>query len=52
MRSSRIVPRSINALIMVASRASSSISRRGFFFTTFKMSICHTGAKRRFVRAS
>jgi hypothetical protein len=52
VRSLRIVPSSISALIMLPSRASIPISVRGLFLTAFKMSACHTGMKRRFRRGS
>jgi hypothetical protein len=43
-RSLRNEPRLMSELIMVASRASSSISIRGFLFTEFRISACQTGA--------
>jgi hypothetical protein len=52
VRSLRLVPSSISALIIQPSRASISISVRGLFLTAFKMSACHTGMKRRFRRGS
>jgi len=51
-RASRLVPKSINAPVIAASLASSSISVRGLFFTACRMSTCHTGRKRRFSRSS
>jgi hypothetical protein len=52
VRALGVVARSINALIMTASRASISINRRGLALTAFNMSTYHTGAKRLFIRKS
>jgi len=52
VRSLRMAPSSISALSMTPSRASISISVRGFVLTAFRISRCHTGRKRRFSRAS
>ena len=52
MREVRIVPKSINELIMAASRARISISVRGFVLTAFRISRCHTGWNLRFKRGS
>ncbi len=41
----------MSELIIAASRASNSSNACGLFFTVFRMSTCHTGAKRRFSRS-
>jgi hypothetical protein len=47
LRASCTVPRSMAASISLASDAINPISRFGFSFTAIRMSLCHTGAKRR-----